>query len=201
MTVIVRQRLARAVIAVVVLMAAALALPNRAADASELGQVSATTTVGGGYDDALNLAVATGVGDGRSRTVERWVADASGFLLASSGGLRAPRAPVASNAADHARLRRQLQFDEAASVFTPSGGLQQSVIDAARPIVPGSQIRNTQAIETLTADGSNIADWAKYTTQSFDSPSGTFQVHLYRNTVSGATNYTLDYKVKFGGGG
>lgn len=54
-------------------------------------------------------------------------------------------------------------------------------------------------VKGLTADGSNIADWAKYTTQSFRSPSGPFQVHYYRNLVTGAVNYTYDYKVVFNG--
>lgn len=54
-------------------------------------------------------------------------------------------------------------------------------------------------IKTLTADGSNIADWAKYTTRSFQSPSGPFQVHFYRNSVTGAVEYTYDYKSVFVG--
>ncbi len=43
--------------------------------------------------------------------------------------------PTAESAADFARLTRQLQFDEAASVFSRSGGLRQSVIPNSSPII------------------------------------------------------------------
>ena len=118
-------------------------------------------------------------------------------------GLKASKAPQsiarAESAADFARMTRQLQFDEAASVFNRSGGLQSSVINRSSPIIRGPQIGNQQVVKSLTADGSNIADWAKYTTQSFQSPSGPFQVHFYRNSVTGAVNYANDYKVVFNG--
>jgi hypothetical protein len=105
----------------------------------------------------------------------------------------------AESAADFARLTRQLQFDEAASVFNRSGGLQSSVISNSTPIIRGPQLGNQQVVKALTADGSNIADWAKYTTQTFQSPSGPFQVHFYRNSATGAVNYAYDYKVIFNG--
>jgi hypothetical protein len=37
----------------------------------------------------------------------------------------------------------------------------------------------------------------KYSTQTFQSPAGPFQVHFYRNAVTGAVNYEYDYKVVF----
>lgn len=77
--------------------------------------------------------------------------------------------------------------------------MHPSVINNSTPIIRGSQLGNQQVVKGLTADGSNIADWAKYTTQSFRSPSGPFQVHYYRNLVTGAVNYTYDYKVVFNG--
>jgi RHS repeat-associated protein len=103
----------------------------------------------------------------------------------------------ASSAADAARLARQLQFDEAASIFTRSGGLQNEVIAASRPIVPGSKLGNLSVIKALTADGSSIVQWAKYRTPTFQSPSGPFQVHFYYNEVTGAMNYAWDYKSVF----
>ena len=63
-----------------------------------------------------------------------------------------------------------------------------------------SKIENPEVIRALTADGSNIADWAKYTTQTFKSPSGSFQVHFYVNSKTGALNYTIDYKAVFNAG-
>ncbi|HEX9695413.1 MAG TPA: RHS repeat-associated core domain-containing protein [Actinomycetota bacterium] len=113
---------------------------------------------------------------------------------------RAPKTVArAESAADLARLTKQLQLDEAASVFTKSGGLQPSVIQDARLITPGVRIGNPEAIKALTVDGSNIADWAKYATQSFKSPSGPFQAHFYRNSITGAVDYSIDYKIVFGG--
>jgi hypothetical protein len=53
----------------------------------------------------------------------------------------------------------------------------------------------------LTADGSNIADWGKYATGTFKSPSGPFQVHFYYNPATGVANYDLDFKVVFVGTG
>src|SRR6266536_1046514 len=47
----------------------------------------------------------------------------------------------------------------------------------------------------LTRDGSDIADWGKYTTRTHHSPSGDFQVHYYYNPTTGAVAYDFDYKV------
>lgn len=49
----------------------------------------------------------------------------------------------------------------------------------------------------LTADGSKMADWAKMTTQTFNSPSGPFQVHFYQNLNTGATHFSDDFKAVF----
>ena len=84
-------------------------------------------------------------------------------------------------------------------MFTRSGGLHPSVVQDARLITPGSRLGNPDVVKALTSDGSNIADWGKYATQSFQSPSGPFQVHFYRNSSSGAVNYSFDYKAVFGG--
>jgi hypothetical protein len=160
-------------------------------------------------DDGEVLAVA-GV---RSFTGEAWMYDLTvdevhsyyvvagddGVLVHNCGGEIAEGAQAAANsAASFARLTKHLEFDEAASVFTKSGGLQPSVIQDARLITPGARIGNPEVIKTLTADGSNMADWGKYATQTFQSPSGPFQAHFYRNGVTGAANYSIDYKVLFG---
>lgn len=105
----------------------------------------------------------------------------------------------ASNAATAPALARQLAGEEASSIFTSSGGLQQSVIDASREIIPGTGLSNGQLIKTLTADGSSIADWGKFSTPTFNSPSGPFQVHFYMNPSTGIVHYLDDYKVVFNG--
>lgn len=103
------------------------------------------------------------------------------------------------NAATAPALARQLAGEEASSIFTSSGGLQQSVIDASREIIPGTGLSNGQLIKTLTADGSSIADWGKFSTPTFNSPSGPFQVHFYMNPSTGIVHYLDDYKVVFNG--
>ncbi len=98
------------------------------------------------------------------------------------------------------RLATQLTRQEAASVFK-NGGLHADVIAGSRPIMPGSALKNQGLIQRLTADGSNIADWAKMSTQSFKSPSGSFQVHFYKNLKTGAVHYADDFKAVFNHGG
>jgi hypothetical protein len=96
-------------------------------------------------------------------------------------------------------LSERLAYEEAAAVFSASGGLSSEVIAPAQRIVDGCDFRNQDLIERLTSDGSNIDDWAKYTTRSFRCPSGTFQVHFYMNKEADVIHYECDYKAIFGG--
>lgn len=105
----------------------------------------------------------------------------------------------AANAATGPALARQLAGEEASSIFTTSGGLKPSVIDASTEIIPGTSLSNGQLIKNLTADGSSLADWGKYTTPTFNSPSGPFQVHFYMNPSTGVVHYLDDFKVVFNG--
>lgn len=43
--------------------------------------------------------------------------------------------------------------------------------------------------------------FGKFTTLTYQSPSGNFQVHFYMDPVTGEPYYGLDYKVKFNSGG
>lgn len=52
-------------------------------------------------------------------------------------------------------------------------------------------------IKELTRDGSNIADWAKYTTQSFRKPVWTVPSALLPDRSTGAVNYNVDFKAVF----
>lgn len=103
----------------------------------------------------------------------------------------------AQSAMSAVRLAAQLTHEEASAVFTESGGLQADVIKGASRIIEGSDLKNPAVIQELTRDGSNIADWGKYSTQTFKSPAGDFQVHFYYNSATGAVNYGLDYKAVF----
>lgn len=117
----------------------------------------------------------------------------------STTGVAAEAGAGAENAANGLRLGQQLARESADSAFTSSGGLQQEVIDGSTRIIPGSNINNPGVIKQLTSDGSDIADWGKYTSRTFQSPSGPFQVHYYYNPSTGVVDYGYDYKVVFNG--
>ncbi|MFW8744772.1 PA14 domain-containing protein [Mesorhizobium japonicum] len=96
------------------------------------------------------------------------------------------------------KLAKQLTFQEANSIFTKSGALKKSVINASNKIINGSKLgESTQ--NHLQKLGGDIKDWGKYETPSYKSPYGSFKVHFYYNPVTGDVDYTLDYKVKFNG--
>ncbi len=46
----------------------------------------------------------------------------------------------------------------------------------------------------MTADGSDLRDWGKYSTRTHQSPYGDFQVHYYYNPETGKI-LLYDYKV------
>ena len=103
------------------------------------------------------------------------------------------RTTVAANGADNVvngtRLGQQLARESADSVFTSSGRLSSGAIAESRQIISGSRLGNKDLIQRLTSDGSDIADWGKYTTRTHQSPSGDFQVHFYMNRGTGAIDY------------
>jgi hypothetical protein len=134
---------------------------------------------------------------GRSRPSDRFVTNVSpGF--AKDAAARTARIS-ASNAANGTRLGQQLARESANSVFTSSGRLSSGAIAESRQIIPGARLGNKDLIQRLTSDGSNIADWGKYTTRTHQSPSGNFQVHFYMSRSTGAIDYGYDYKVIFNG--
>jgi len=84
-------------------------------------------------------------------------------------------------------LRQDLLRQEAASAFTESGELSQGALAGSREVIPAAQLGNP-----------NIpAGFSKWSTRSFQSPSGNFQVHFYRNPTTGEVFNGLDYKVNF----
>jgi hypothetical protein len=68
----------------------------------------------------------------------------------------------------------------------------------AKEIITGANLNNPAVIEELTKDGSNIADWGKYTTDTIEGVLGNYQLHYYYNSVTGATNLNIDYQAVFG---
>jgi hypothetical protein len=101
-----------------------------------------------------------------------------------------PQKPAASST-NAARLASQLTEQETRAVFTSSGALQPEVIANSTEIINGTQLGNQALVKSLTADGSNIADLGKYTTQTLKSPSWPFQVHFYYNSSTDHTYYVL----------
>ena len=105
----------------------------------------------------------------------------------------------ADNVVNGTRLGEQLAKESAESVFTSSGRLSGAAINESRQIIPGTELNNKDLVRRLTSDGSDIADWGKYSTRTHQSPSGDFQVHYYMNRTTGTIDYGYDYKVKFKG--
>jgi RHS repeat-associated protein len=121
--------------------------------------------------------------------------------LAPCPGVPASEAGTgADNVVNGVRLAQQLTREEAASVFTQGGELKPEVIAQSREIINGTQLGNKQLVSELTSNGSDIADWGKYTTPTFRSPAGAFQVHFYYNPIINKVFYGQDYKVVFVGG-
>ena len=101
-------------------------------------------------------------------------------VAAEGGGL-------ASDAINGARLAQQLAYEEASSAFTATGELSPGAIQSATQIFRAGELGNPAIPE----------GFAKFTTDTFASPSGPFQAHFYMNPESGVVFYGLDYKVIF----
>jgi hypothetical protein len=141
----------------------------------------------------------TGVGEGMDAAfIASEVASADSEEVAPSAEVATDAAegtgPAASSMTSATGLARQLAGKEASSIFTDSGDLQPSVIRASGEIIEGPDLKNPEVVKALTADGSNIADWGKYSTPTFESPSGPFQVHFYYNETENTVDYSMDYK-------
>ena len=101
----------------------------------------------------------------------------------------------ANNAADYVRFKTHLKFMED-GILDTSGTLTRQAVTDSRLLIRGSDLNNPAVISELTGDGSNIADWGKYTTKAVTNSSGqNLQVHFYRNGVNGNINYNIDFKV------
>jgi hypothetical protein len=87
-------------------------------------------------------------------------------------------------------LNRQLAAQKAGSAFTETGELSPGAIRGADEIISADRLGNP-----AIRDG-----FAKFTTRTFQSPSGPFQVHFYQNPTTGEIFYGLDYKAVFNAG-
>jgi hypothetical protein len=105
--------------------------------------------------------------------------EAAETVEAEAGGL-----PTLNN------LNNQLPAEEAAGAFTESGELSQEAIDNSQQIIDPADIGNPDVPDRFR----------KYTTQSYQSPAGPFQVHLYMDPATGEVFYGLDFKAIFNAG-
>jgi hypothetical protein len=103
----------------------------------------------------------------------------------------------AANYIDLLRLQRQLTVEQAQSIFTDSGELNQEIIENSKLLTIGKRLRNPELLEELMTKGGDISDWGKYSTLSFPSPSDDFQMHFYRNPITNDAYYGMDYKAVF----
>lgn len=114
-------------------------------------------------------------------------AGGKGPLEINLGG--ASKVGEAYNVANASKLAEQLRLASASSPFTTSGTLTQQAINSASAI---------RGLEAGRLGNTNIpAGFGKYTTEVFNSPSGNFQVHFYKNPTTGEVFYGLDYKAVF----
>lgn len=96
---------------------------------------------------------------------------------------------AAQSIANGSRLATQLTNQSARSPFTATGTLTKDAIATSQPVRnlgPGQL--NNAAIPS---------GFGKYTTQTFQSPAGNFQVHFYANPTTKEVFYGLDYKTIF----
>lgn len=85
------------------------------------------------------------------------------------------------------RLANQLRNESARSPFMKNGELTQEAISDSTLIIPPSQITNPAIPQGL----------GKYSTQTFQSEGGNFQMHYYKNPTTGEVYYHLDYKAVY----
>ncbi|WP_316520897.1 polymorphic toxin-type HINT domain-containing protein [Kitasatospora brasiliensis] len=99
-----------------------------------------------------------------------------------------------SGSAEAQKLAGQLRAESASSPFTADGRLTQDAINASRMAMPGSVMGNKELQERFAARG-GAEQWGKWSTGTHQSPYGDYQVHFYRNSVTGEIMYDYDYKV------
>jgi len=84
-------------------------------------------------------------------------------------------------------LRQDLLRQEAASAFTATGQLSPGALAGSREVMSAAELGNLKI----------PSGFSKWSTRTFQSPSGNFQAHFYRNPSNGEVFYGLDYKIKF----
>lgn len=126
------------------------------------------------------------------------------IIPATNAGQQAAPAvqSLASNSSSHVRFVNLLKsvqgsVGSSSDAFNADGSLSARALLGAQKIQEGTAMNNPAVTARLGAQG-NLADWAKYSTETFTSPiAGGYQIHFYMNRVT----QVIDYKIKFNGGG
>lgn len=134
-----------------------------------------------GYDTNINLRHCCHILLTANTQDWSFLAFVSDFLVPKSVG------NGADNIANASRLAKQLRLQSARSPFTAEGKLTSEALKNSRRIIKSSELNNP-----AIPKGFN-----KYSTETFQSPSGNFQTHFYRNPQTGEVLYGLDYKAVF----
>ncbi|MDI1348680.1 RHS repeat-associated core domain-containing protein [Aquabacterium sp.] len=96
---------------------------------------------------------------------------------------------AAANVANGPRLANQLVNESARSPFTATGTLTQEALATSQPV---RNLGPGQLSNPAIPSG-----FGKYTTETFQSPAGSFQTHFYMNPSTKEIFYDLDYKAIF----
>ena len=149
-----------------------------------------TTTTAASVSSTGGVTGSSGVCLGRARALSLlWI----GIPISNYGIFSESHASLAAetvtsggtaDAFQYQLLKQDLLSREASSVFTDSGSLSQEAIAGSREIIPASKIGNPEI----------PADFSKFSTGTYNSPSGPFQVHFYQNPTTGEIWTGLDYK-------
>jgi hypothetical protein len=133
---------------------------------------------------AVGMGVSLGIG---ATAVGGW-ALFGGAAAVESGGAATLYGGAQSALAGPA-LAGQLATESAASAFTVEGTLSEEALAGSREIMPNSKL----------GDPMIPSGFSKFTTQTYQSPSGDFQVHFYMNPITRAF-YNYGWKSIFNSG-
>jgi hypothetical protein len=92
----------------------------------------------------------------------------------------------------------QLALEEAGILTAQGTALTETAVAESVEIpIAGGILKNDAVVSELTKDGSNLSEWGKFRTKTIRLPNGRkVQIHFYKNKVTGAVNYNVDFKVK-----
>ncbi|MFS1513643.1 S8 family serine peptidase [Chengkuizengella sp. SCS-71B] len=73
--------------------------------------------------------------------------------------------------------------------------MTEDILSNSRPIINGGDLKDSRAIAELTKDGSDINDWAKMSSNAYETQYGRGEFHFYQNQLTGEIS-SFDSKLK-----